>query len=124
MLKKARKVIGVKQTKKAVERGEAIRVFLARDAEARLTGPVRALCEASGSAAWLKWSPCARWDRRAASAWEPLWRQFCGNLFTGKHILLENRKNMRVFCAKFAAFAAFRNIFRFKEVKSCQPLTS
>ena len=48
MLSKARKVIGVKQTKKAVENGEAVHVFLAKDAEKRLTDPVRALCAASG----------------------------------------------------------------------------
>lgn len=48
LLAKARRVIGVRQTKKAVENGEAAHVFLACDAEARLTAPVRALCEASG----------------------------------------------------------------------------
>ena len=48
VLSKARKVIGVKQTKRALENGEAVQVFFARDAEARLTAPVRALCEASG----------------------------------------------------------------------------
>ena len=48
LLSKARKVIGVRQTTKAVQNGEAVQVFVACDAEARLVAPLRALCEASG----------------------------------------------------------------------------
>ena len=48
LLSKARKVIGVKQTTKAVANGEAVHVFVARDADARLVEPVRAGCAHSG----------------------------------------------------------------------------
>jgi large subunit ribosomal protein L7A len=40
-----RKVVGTKQTIKALENGEAIFVFIARDAEDKVTQPVLALCE-------------------------------------------------------------------------------
>lgn len=42
------KVVGTKQTLKALEKGEALAVFVARDADAKVTGPVIALCEARG----------------------------------------------------------------------------
>lgn len=48
VLSKARKVIGVRQTTKAVTNGEAVQVFIACDADARLVAPVRAMCERSG----------------------------------------------------------------------------
>ena len=38
------KVVGVKQTKRAVNDGKAARVFLAEDADPRVTAPVEALC--------------------------------------------------------------------------------
>ena len=44
----ARKVVGVKQTGKALQRKQAITVFLADDADARLTGPIRTECENQG----------------------------------------------------------------------------
>ncbi|MBS3943679.1 MAG: ribosomal L7Ae/L30e/S12e/Gadd45 family protein [Dethiobacter sp.] len=42
------KVVGLKQTVKALEKGEALMVFIARDAEEKVSRPVVALCEASG----------------------------------------------------------------------------
>ncbi len=48
-LKNARsKVAGMKQTMKALEKGEALTVFIARDAEEKIVRPVEALCEAKG----------------------------------------------------------------------------
>lgn len=42
------KVSGLKQTRRAVAAGRAARVYLACDADPRLTEPLRALCEQSG----------------------------------------------------------------------------
>ncbi len=39
-----KRVVGAKETKKALEAGEAEVVFLARDAATRLTGPLAELC--------------------------------------------------------------------------------
>ena len=47
-LAKSRRVIGVKQTTRAIREGKADRVFAAGDAELRLTDPVRALCREAG----------------------------------------------------------------------------
>ena len=48
-IKSARsKVVGMKQTLKALEKGEALAVFIARDAEEKVSRPVAALCEARG----------------------------------------------------------------------------
>lgn len=43
-LRTARKVIGVKQSKKAVRDGRAAAVYIALDAEKRVTGSVYELC--------------------------------------------------------------------------------
>ena len=43
-LRTARKVIGVKQSKKAIRDGHAAAVYIALDAEKRVTGPVYELC--------------------------------------------------------------------------------
>lgn len=43
-LRTAHKVIGVKQSKKAIRDGEAQEVFVALDAEKRVVGPVYELC--------------------------------------------------------------------------------
>ena len=40
-----RKVVGTKQTIKALENGEVIRIFIARDAEEKIVGPVLTLCK-------------------------------------------------------------------------------
>ena len=43
-LHSAHKVIGVKQTKKAIKDGRAAMVYVALDAEKRVTGPIYELC--------------------------------------------------------------------------------
>ena len=43
-LHSAHKVIGVKQTKKAIKDGKASMVYVALDAEKRVTGPIYELC--------------------------------------------------------------------------------
>lgn len=42
------KVVGIKQTRRAVAKGVAQRVYLACDADSRLTEPLRAMCALSG----------------------------------------------------------------------------
>lgn len=44
-LKDSKKVIGIKQVTKAVEKGTATRVWIAQDAETRLTDPLKMLCQ-------------------------------------------------------------------------------
>ena len=44
-LKQGSKVVGVKQTKRAINDGKAVRVFLAEDADPRVTDPIAVLCE-------------------------------------------------------------------------------
>lgn len=39
------KVVGSKQTTKAVEKGQAVAVFIARNAEERVTAPLVRLCQ-------------------------------------------------------------------------------
>lgn len=45
MLKSAKKVIGLKQTTKAINKGIAKRVYLAADADKRIIVPLQELCE-------------------------------------------------------------------------------
>lgn len=40
-----RKVVGTKQTLKALENGEVVHIFVARDAEEKIIRPVLTLCE-------------------------------------------------------------------------------
>lgn len=48
LIKKAeRKVVGTKQTLKALEKGEVSMVIIARDAEDKVIRPVLSLCEAN-----------------------------------------------------------------------------
>lgn len=47
-LKKQPKVVGVKQTKRALGDGKAVRVFLADDADPRVVEPVSAMCAERG----------------------------------------------------------------------------
>lgn len=44
-LKQGPKVVGVKQTKRAISDGKAVRVFLAEDADPRVTEPIAGLCQ-------------------------------------------------------------------------------
>ena len=47
-LQTAQKVVGVKQSRKAIRDGAAKCVVVAKDAEARVIRPIRALCEELG----------------------------------------------------------------------------
>jgi large subunit ribosomal protein L7A len=44
-LKTGSRVVGAKQAKRAIDDGRALRVFLARDADPRVTEPLEALCK-------------------------------------------------------------------------------
>ena len=43
-LKEGARVVGVKQTRRAIQDGRAARVFLAEDADPKVTAPVEELC--------------------------------------------------------------------------------
>ena len=43
-LKQGSKVVGVKQTRRAINDGKAARVFLAEDADPRVTDPIEVMC--------------------------------------------------------------------------------
>lgn len=47
-LKQGPIVVGLKQIRKALKDGAAKKVFLSRDAETRLTGPIEAQCQQDG----------------------------------------------------------------------------
>ena len=47
-LETAQRVVGTKQTLKAIQAGKAELVYLARDADEHVTGPVRRECEDRG----------------------------------------------------------------------------
>lgn len=47
-LEQAPKVVGVKQTRRALCDGRAVRVFLAENADPRVVGPIEALCGEKG----------------------------------------------------------------------------
>ncbi|MCL2747339.1 MAG: ribosomal L7Ae/L30e/S12e/Gadd45 family protein [Oscillospiraceae bacterium] len=47
-LKTSPKVVGVKQTRKAILSGEAMAVYIARDAERRVIAPIVDACEKAG----------------------------------------------------------------------------
>jgi len=49
-LKTASKAVGAKQAAKAVDKGLASLVYLAQDADARVTAPIRELCGRKGVA--------------------------------------------------------------------------
>lgn len=46
LLKSSKKAIGIKQSLKAVEANNAIAVFIARDADEKITGALKELCKA------------------------------------------------------------------------------
>ena len=48
-LKTAQKVTGAKQVTRALKNGTARRVFLAQDADPRVTEPIQALCQEQGN---------------------------------------------------------------------------
>ena len=45
----SKRVVGVKQTRRAIQEGRAIRVYLAADADPMITDPLAALCEAAAN---------------------------------------------------------------------------
>lgn len=47
-LKTAKKMVGLKQSTKAVKDGNAVKAFIATDAEERVTGKFKELCMAHG----------------------------------------------------------------------------
>ena len=47
-LKAGPRVVGAKQTRRAINDGRALRVYLAEDADPGVTGPVEALCAEKG----------------------------------------------------------------------------
>ena len=57
----AHKVIGVKQSKKAIRDGAAVEVYVALDAERRVVGPIYELCRSEerrvGKECRSRWSP-------------------------------------------------------------------
>ena len=57
-LKDVPKIAGVKQLRKALGRGEILRVFLASDADPALTGPLADECGSRGVA--VEWVPTMR----------------------------------------------------------------
>lgn len=48
-LKTGPRVVGAKQTRRALSDGRAVRVFLADDADPGVTGPIEALCAERGA---------------------------------------------------------------------------
>ena len=52
-LKNAKRVVGIKQLRKALRDGTAAKVFIADDADLHLTDPVKAACEENGIPAIL-----------------------------------------------------------------------
>lgn len=48
-LRDGEKIIGVKQSSKAIKGGRACVVYIAEDAAERITGPVTALCKQTGT---------------------------------------------------------------------------
>ena len=54
-LKQKSKVVGVKQTRRAVSDGSARRIFLARDADPKVTEPLADLCARRGVP--VEWVP-------------------------------------------------------------------
>ena len=51
-LAEASKVVGAKQTKRALSSGQAVAVYLAEDADPRVTEAIRELCDACGVPAY------------------------------------------------------------------------
>ena len=47
-LKSAKRIVGIKQLRKALREGTAVKVFVAENADLRLTDPVRSICGESG----------------------------------------------------------------------------
>ena len=50
------KVVGLKQTRRAIEEGEARKVYVACDAESRLREPLILLCKTTGVPSEVHWT--------------------------------------------------------------------
>ena len=50
------KVVGLKQTRRAIEEGRAAKAFVACDAESRLREPLMLLCKTSGVPSEVHWT--------------------------------------------------------------------
>ena len=48
LVRAKKRTVGMKQTKKAIEKGSAQKVFIANDAEQHVTEPLIALCQEQG----------------------------------------------------------------------------
>ena len=75
-LKAGSRVVGAKQTRRALKDGRAKRVYMAKDADPRLLQPLvqEAVRQRVPSS---RWTPCASWERPAASPWAPpSWRRY------------------------------------------------
>ena len=48
MAEHSQRVVGVKQTRRAIQEGHAVRVYLAADADPMITEPLEALCREAG----------------------------------------------------------------------------
>lgn len=66
------KVIGVKQSRKAIREGRAKRVYLACDADPAITEPVAASCAEAGIPVETDYT-LSQLARRAGSAWARPW---------------------------------------------------
>ena len=51
-----KKVVGLKQTRRAVSAGQAVQVYLACDAESRLTEPLLECCHTAGIPVETEWT--------------------------------------------------------------------
>ena len=73
-LKTAQKVTGAKQVTRALKNGTARRVFLAQDADPRVTEPIQALCQEQGTATESVDTMAAPAALPWAALWPPSWR--------------------------------------------------
>ena len=60
-----RKTIGAKQTTKAIEKGTAVKVFIAEDADQHVIAPIIELCNSKGLPI-IRQKVCRLWEKRAA----------------------------------------------------------
>ena len=79
------KVVGLKQVRRAVASGKVRKVYLACDADPRLTEPVEALCQAAGIAVVTDYTMAQLGAGPAPSPWAPQllrrWRSNASNNF-------------------------------------------
>ena len=86
-LKQGSKLVGAKQTRRALKDGRAKKLYMAKDADPRLLQPLVQEAVRQGSlgfrrrsapaCGWSRWTPCGSWARPAALPWEPPWPSWC-----------------------------------------------